>query len=209
MLTSRIYTAARFSCLVAVICLLVTRSASAQAIWSGEASISASLTLGGGANVLSSPSLTLNDDSVQTMRFDSGNAGQYWYEFNLTDGDYEFYSSSTGNLRLYLNSQDNSWTTIPSGRIVFSFSFPETTTGLVTGFSSLSDDRNILPSFTVTNNGAGTITFTQTADINFSSSGPAANLIGTFTTTAVPEPSTYAIFAGLAALGVALVRRRR
>lgn len=209
MLTSRLRVTSRLILLAAASCLLLVHGASAQAVWSGEASISASLTLGGGGNVLSSSSLTLNDDSVQTMRFDSGNAGQYWYEFNLTDGDYEFYSSSTGNLRLYLNSQDNSWTTIPSGRIVFSFTFPETTTGIVTGFSSLSDNRNILPSFTVTNNGAGTITFTQTADINFSSSGPAANLIGTFTTTAVPEPSTYAIFAGLAALGVALVRRRR
>lgn len=193
----------------AVVLLLAPVVASAQAVWSGSASINASLSLNGSGNLLGTSTVTINNNTAQTSYYNSGGPGDFWFEFNLTDGDAPGYSSSTGNLRFYLNSQNNSWTTMASNFVTFSFQFPNANSGVVTGFSVISDNRNIAPSFTITNNGSGLITFTQTAPIHFGSSGPAANLIGTFTTTAIPEPSTYAALAGLVALGVVVLRRRR
>lgn len=90
---------------------------------------------------------------------------------------------------------------------MFTIDFPITPSGYVTGATVVSDNQNMLGSFSMTFNGTGRVTLTQTAD--FGASAHPENLVLNFTTSAIPEPSTYALIAGAAMMGMAAWRRRR
>jgi len=84
--------------------------------------------------------------------------------------------------------------------------------GTVTGataYAVLTDPSWIAPTFS-TSPGAVTVSFTNNTVASFGTfSRTGANDVITLKGSAIPEPSTYAAFAGLAVLGLAASRRRR
>lgn len=199
----------------AVLFLATSVCSFGQAYWSGTATISTSVYLNGSDTSAGSQNVDISasggfmgNPQVGSARFSGGSFDPYYYEFNFANGDATSLTYNGGaNLRLYINNQVGSSLSIPSGTLKFEITFPTTTTGTVTGVSVFADTYSIFNDFTITSDGAGRLTFTQTADIV--TGGNAENLYLNFTTSVVPEPSTYAALAGVMALGATMVVRRR
>ncbi len=201
--------------IVLVLSLAASSLSFGQAIWLGTASISTSIYLNGSGTSAGSHSVNvsatggfLGGPLTGQASFSGGSFDPYYYEFNFANGDATSLSqNSGGNLRLYINNQSGSSLSIPNNTLKFTLLFPAATTGTVTGLSLVSDTYSILGDFSVTSNGAGLLTLSQTSAIT--TGGNAENLELNFTTTAVPEPSTYAALVGLIALGATVIVRRR
>ncbi len=177
-----------------------------QVTWSSSDFVTASMSYSGSAQ-FSQTSFqvvdgNISNTSASTTDFGGGGSGVY-LEANFGNGE-------SPSFRLYINDQSGSAPATLSG-LTFSFTVPQTITAeVVSGYTGLVDNSNVLDHFTLAFDGLGGFTLTETSDFNLLPS-TAVNLIFDFTSSpaAVPEPSTTALFAAVAAAGLVVYRRRQ
>ena len=148
----------------------------------------------------------------------SGDQGLYLsilYNNASQDGTYGNASAHRGNLVAVSNTGAQttlaSWDWVSNPTNGFSFTLTTTATTYALSFTGAAVASYALGAASGTLTGLGTLSSNFNVDIHGQTASGGANgfTVDSLNVSAVPEPSTYALIGGLAALGLVIARRRR